>query len=56
MNLIENIVHYNIGKYTNQNTQFDLPTRKDWVKIVAVMVAFAVIQGSFTCLLYNRCK
>ena len=55
VNLFENMVHYNIGKYTDQPTRLDLPTRKDWPKIVGVMVLFALLQGIFTCFLYNRC-
>lgn len=56
VNLFENMVHYNIGKYTDRPTRLDVPTRKDWPKIVGVMLVFALLQGSLTCFLYNRCS
>ncbi len=56
VNLFENIIHYNIGKYSNKKTHLDVPTRKDWIKIILVMICFAVLQGSLTCLLDNRCN
>lgn len=56
VNLFENLIHYNIGKYSNSEIQFDLPTNKDWTKIVAVMVTFAVIQGVLTCWIDKRCS
>jgi len=56
VNLFENLIHYNIGKYSNSAIQLDLPTNKDWVKIVAVMVTFALIQGILTCLIDERCN
>lgn len=56
VNLFENIIHYNIGKYSNKKTHFDIPTRRDWIKIILVMVCFAALQGSLTCLLDNRCN
>jgi len=56
VNLVENMIHYNIGKYSNKQTHFDIPTKRDWCKIILVMVFFALIQGSLTCLLDNRCN
>ena len=56
VNLVENMIHYNIGKYSNKTTHFDIPTKKDWGKIIVVMVFFALVQGSLTCLLDNRCN
>lgn len=48
VNLFENIIHYNIGKFSDRETQIDIPTRKDWVKIIVVMCTFALIQGLLT--------
>lgn len=48
VNLFENVIHYNIGKFSDHETQFDIPTRKDWFKIIIVMCTFALIQGILT--------
>ena len=48
VNLIENLIHYNIGKFSNKETKLDLPSKKDWVKIVMVMFVFALLQGLLT--------
>jgi len=48
VNLFENVIHYNIGKFSDHETQFDIPTRKDWFKIIIVMCTFALIQGVLT--------
>ena len=48
VNLFENLIHYNIGRFSNQETKLKLPTRKDWIKIVLVMCTFALLQGLLT--------
>lgn len=48
VNLAENLIHYNIGKFSNKETKFDIPSEKDWVKIGVVMCVFALIQGLLT--------
>jgi hypothetical protein len=48
VNLFENLIHYNIGKFSNKETKFDIPSKKDWIKIVAVMCVFALLQGLLT--------
>ena len=48
VNLLENLIHYNIGKFTNKETKFDVPSKKDWIKIILVMCIFALIQGLLT--------
>jgi len=53
INLFENLVHYNIGKFSNRETHFELPTKKDWWKIIAVMIVFALLQGFLT-VYFNR--
>lgn len=48
VNMFENLIHYNIGKYTNNETKLSLPSTKDWIKIVLVMCMFALLQGLLT--------
>ena len=48
LNLIENLIRYNIGKFSNKETKIDLPSKKDWFKIVVVMCVFALLQGLIT--------
>ena len=48
VNLFENIIHYNIGKFSNRETHLDIPTKKDWFKIIVVMCVFALLQGLLT--------
>jgi hypothetical protein len=48
VNLMENLIHYNIGKFSNKETKLDLPSKKDWIKIVSVMIIFASLQGVLT--------
>jgi hypothetical protein len=55
VNLFENIIHYDIGKFSNEETQFAIPSKKDWLKILVVMIIFALIQGLMTCFFTNKC-
>lgn len=55
VNLFENLIHYNIGKFSNAETKFDMPSEKDWTKIAGVMIIFALIQGLMTCFFTNKC-
>lgn len=48
VNVFENLIHYNIGRFSNKETRFELPTTKDFVKIVLVMCIFALLQGLLT--------
>jgi len=56
VNMFENLIHYNIGKHSNAELKFEIPTEGDWVKIIAVMFTFAFIQGTLTCLIDDRCS
>lgn len=52
LNLIENYIHYNIGRHSNEkNINLSPPTKSDWIKIIIVMIIFAFLQGFFTYLL-----
>jgi hypothetical protein len=53
VNLFENMIHYNIGKFSDKETRFDLPTRQDFIKIIVVMCIFALLQGVLT-VYFNR--
>jgi hypothetical protein len=58
VNLFENLFHYNIGKFSNREIDFSknlIPTNRDWVKIIMVMVTFALIHGLLTCFFRERC-
>ena len=48
VNFFENMIHYNIGRFSNKETKLTLPTQKDFIKIVLVMCLFALIQGLLT--------
>mgnify|MGYP000143101326 CR=1 FL=1 len=48
VNLAENLIHYNIGKFSNKETKLDLPSKSDWIKIIMVMSIFALLQGLLT--------
>ena len=51
VNLFENVFYYSIGRHSNkEGIQIELPTRKDWTKILCVTFIFAVLQGYLTCL------
>lgn len=48
VNIFENIIHYNIGIFSIKETKLELPSKKDFIKIVVVMCLFALLQGLFT--------
>jgi hypothetical protein len=55
LNVIENVFHYNIGKFHNgaNNNYFTVyhftnPSRGDWTRIIVIMLVFALLQGAFT--------
>ena len=48
VNLFENMIHYNIGRFSNKKTKLELPSKKDFIKIVVVMSVFALLQGLLT--------
>jgi hypothetical protein len=46
------MIHYNIGRFSHgihsRETKFELPNQKEFIKIVVVMVLFALLQGLLT--------
>ena len=53
LNTFENVLHYNIGRTSDEDEIIVLtnPTRKDWLRILIVMLVFAILQGLFTILI-----
>jgi hypothetical protein len=48
VNFFENLIHYNIGRFSDKETKLVLPSKKDLIKIVVVMCVFALLQGLLT--------
>ena len=49
LNLCENYIHYNIGRHHDDEfIELSLPSKKDWIKIITVMLIFATLQGFMT--------
>ena len=50
LNLIENLIHYNIGRHTEAKEFIVLtnPPYRDWLKIAFIMVIFGLLQGFLT--------
>lgn len=55
LNTIENILHYNIGRTTNEDKViiFQNPTHKDWIRIIIIMIIFAILQSCLTLLIQH---
>ena len=55
VNLIENLVHYNIGRNHNvySNIHLHFPNMTEMKKIILVMTMFAVVQYFGTLLVYR---
>ena len=52
LNIIENVIHYNIGKTSNKDFEFSNPTLIDWKKIIITMIIFDLLQGFLTMYFY----
>jgi hypothetical protein len=49
LNLIENMIHYNIGRsYKSSELKINFPSWDDFVKIIIVMIVFGLTQGLMT--------
>jgi len=49
LNIIENYIHYNIGRNRNvEGIKLSNPSLKDWIKIIVTMIIFGILQGSLT--------
>lgn len=48
LDLLENMVHYNIGRNSSLDTfQFSLPSIRDFIKILIVVLIFGIVEGGF---------
>jgi len=66
VNCFENIIHYNIGKFSNKEAILSLPSKKetifelpniiDFLKIVIIVCVFALLQGLLTSFLHKYSK
>ena len=61
LTIIEDIIHYNLGKYSNTKITwkkiFEVPTLKDLIEICIIIVLFSFLQGFLTTriiTLYNK--
>jgi len=52
LNIVENVIHYNIGKTSNEKLEITNPSKEDWKKIIITMFIFALLQGALTLYLY----
>jgi hypothetical protein len=51
LNIIENVIHYNIGRQHDVSVgeiKAYAPSEGDWVRIIVIMTIFAILQGLFT--------
>ena len=50
LNLIENMIHYSIGRSYKDNGKFlfNFPSGEDFIKIIIVMIVFGLAQGLIT--------
>ncbi len=49
LNIIENLLHFTNGRKENDKIfQFTIPKKRDMIKIVIIMVIFALLQGGIT--------
>lgn len=56
INLIENLIHYSIGRESDKKIiTYIPPTKIDWIRIIIIMIVFAILQSSLTCY-FNGCK
>jgi hypothetical protein len=49
VNMFENIFYYSIGRHTDEEgIKLEMPSRKDWGKIILLTLMFAIFQGYLT--------
>ncbi len=49
LNLIENLIHYNIGRAHNKDKfAFNIPSYNDFFNILLTMIVFGLAQGLLT--------
>lgn len=49
LNIIENYIHYNIGRnHDSEYIELSAPSVTDWLRLLIIMICFAILQASFT--------
>jgi hypothetical protein len=49
LNIIENVIHYNIGRHRDVTfIKISPPSVQDWIKIIITMIIFGILQGILT--------
>ena len=49
LNIIVNMLHFTNGRKENDKIfQFTIPKKRDMIKIVIIMIVFALLQGGIT--------
>lgn len=55
LNFVENIIHFSIGRNVenkdDSNLKFTFPEKYDLMKIIIIMIFFAILQGVLTYIL-----
>lgn len=55
LNLVENIIHYSIGRnHGNAGIFIISPSYIDWMRIMIIMIIFAILQGLITMVLSSK--
>ena len=48
LNIIENLIHYNIGRSHSNTFNINIPTKMEFLNIISIMLFFGLLQGIFT--------
>jgi len=50
LNIFENLIHYSIGRTMDMpGVKIKMPTKRDWWRIIMIMMIFAILQALLTC-------
>ena len=53
LNLVENYLHYTLGRSHNKKFEFTYPSFNEWIQIFIIMIIFSFLQGWFTDFFYD---
>jgi hypothetical protein len=56
VNVLENLVHYNIGKHTGHRFHITRPSLRDATRMAGVMLAAALLQGFLVSRVMSRAE
>lgn len=55
LNLLEDLIHFNIGRNRNlDNITVYLPEKSEWLYVIGVMLIFSLLQGFVTYYFENQ--